>query len=74
VELTCERTSYITLKGCWCDTVTNVVAPTKDKTGDMKGSFPEELESLLDQFPKYCKENFVTRIQCRSRERTYFQI
>jgi hypothetical protein len=37
-----DRMSYITLH-----------APTEDKSDDMKYSFFEELERVLDTFPKY---------------------
>jgi exonuclease III len=45
--------SYITLKGHWYDIVLNVHAPTEDKDDDIKVSFYEELEQVLDQFPRY---------------------
>jgi hypothetical protein len=46
--------SYIKLRGRWCDTIVlNVHAPTEDKNYDMKDSFNEELERVLDQFRKY---------------------
>jgi hypothetical protein len=44
--------SYITPKGRWCHIVLNVHAPTEDKT-DVKYSFYEELERVLDKFHKY---------------------
>jgi hypothetical protein len=31
----------------------NVHAPTEDKTDDVQGSFYEELEHVVDKFPKY---------------------
>jgi hypothetical protein len=33
--------------------VLNVHAPTEDKTDDVKDSFYEEVECVLDKFPKY---------------------
>jgi hypothetical protein len=46
--------SYITLRGRWCDIIVlNVHAPTEDKNDDMKDSFYEELERVLDLFPKH---------------------
>jgi hypothetical protein len=46
--------SYIILTGVWCDiTVLNVHVPTEDKTDGVKGRFYEELELVLDKFPKY---------------------
>ncbi|PNF29495.1 hypothetical protein B7P43_G04553 [Cryptotermes secundus] len=46
--------SYIILKGRWGDIiVTNVHAPTEDKTDDIKDRFYEELEHVSDKFPKY---------------------
>jgi hypothetical protein len=53
VEVVCDRMLYITLKGCWGDTVLNVHAPTEDKDDDKKDSFYEELEQVFDQFPRY---------------------
>jgi hypothetical protein len=49
-----DRRSYITLRGCWCNTIVlNVHAPTEDKTGDVKDSFYVELEREFDKFSKY---------------------
>jgi exonuclease III len=46
--------SYIILRGRWCHIIVlNVHAPTEDKTGEVKGSFYEELECVFDKFPKY---------------------
>jgi hypothetical protein len=42
--------SYIALRGNWCDIAMNAHAPTKD-------SFHEELEQVLDNFPKYHKNS-----------------
>jgi exonuclease III len=54
VEYVSDRMSYITLKGCWCDIIVlNVHAPTEDKDHDIKDRFYEELEQVLDQFPRY---------------------
>jgi len=45
--------SRIALKGCFCDTVAlNAHAPLEDKSDDTKGSFYEEPECILDQFPE----------------------
>jgi hypothetical protein len=45
---------YIILRGRWCHIIVlNVHAATEDKTYDVKDSFYEELESVLDNFPKY---------------------
>jgi hypothetical protein len=46
--------SYITLRGRWFHIfILNVHAPTEDETDDLKDSFYEELERVLDKFPKY---------------------
>jgi hypothetical protein len=46
--------SYIILRGRWCDIiVTNVHAPTEDKIDYIRDRFYEELEHVLDRFPKY---------------------
>jgi hypothetical protein len=40
VKSVCDRMSYITLKGRWCDIIVlNVHAPTEDKDDVIKGSF-----------------------------------
>jgi exonuclease III len=53
VEFGSDRMSYIIIKGCWCDIIVlNVHAPTEDKDDDIKDSFYEELEQVLDQFPR----------------------
>jgi len=48
-----ERISHIILRCRWYVTVLNVHAPTEDMRDDTKDSFYEELECVLDQFPKY---------------------
>jgi hypothetical protein len=56
-----DKTSYITLRGRWCDIIVmNVRAPTEteDKTDYMKDRFNEELEHIFDKFPKYHMKNF----------------
>jgi exonuclease III len=45
--------SYIILRGRWCHIIVlNVHAPTEDETDYVKGSFYEELERVIDKFPK----------------------
>jgi hypothetical protein len=46
--------SYIILRGRWCDIIVlNIRARTEDKINDKKDSFCEEIERVLDIFPKY---------------------
>jgi hypothetical protein len=45
--------SCVIPRGCWCDIVLNVHAPTEHKLDDVKGSFYEELECVFDEFPKH---------------------
>jgi hypothetical protein len=53
-DLFTDSPSHIILSGRWCDiTVLNVHAPAEDKIDDMKDSFYDELECVLDIFPKY---------------------
>jgi exonuclease III len=54
-EFVSDKMSYIILKGHWCDIIVlKVHAPTEDKDDDIKDSFyEEELEQVLDQFPRY---------------------
>jgi hypothetical protein len=54
VEFVNNRMSYIVLRGRWFHIIVlNVHAPTEDKTDDVKHSFYEELERIIDKFPKY---------------------
>jgi hypothetical protein len=49
-----NRMSYIIIRRRLCDIIVlNVHETTEDKSDDMKNRFYEELESVLDQFPKY---------------------
>jgi hypothetical protein len=57
--------SYIILRGCWCDIILNVHAPTEDKIDDIKGRFYEELEHIFINFPKYHMK-IVGGFQCQS--------
>jgi exonuclease III len=53
VEFVNDRVSYIILRDRRCDVIVlNVHAPTEDKI-DVKDSFYEEVERVLDKFPKY---------------------
>jgi hypothetical protein len=53
VECVSDRMSYIILRGRWCDIVLNIYVPAEDKIHDMKDSFYEELEGVVDKFHKY---------------------
>jgi hypothetical protein len=54
VAFVSERMSYIKLRGRWCHIIVlNVQASTWDKTHYMKDSSYEELEQVLNKFPKY---------------------
>jgi hypothetical protein len=49
-----HRTSYIVLRGRWCDSAfMNAHTPIEEKSDDSKESVCEELEQVFDQFPKY---------------------
>jgi len=53
-EFVSDRVSFIVLRGRWCNIIAvNVHAPSKEKSGDSKASFYEELEQVFDHFPKY---------------------
>jgi hypothetical protein len=59
VEFASDKMSHTTLRGCWCDPVIlNVHALTKNKCGNTKDSFYNELGSVFDQFPKYHIKKF----------------
>jgi hypothetical protein len=46
--------SYIILRDRWCDIIVlNVSTPKNDKSDDMNDRFYEELERVLNKFPKY---------------------
>jgi hypothetical protein len=53
VEFVSDRMSYTILRSRWCDIVLNVHAPTEDKIDDVKDRFFDELERVLDIFPKF---------------------
>ena len=54
VEFASDRVSYIVLRGRWCNTiVSNVHAPSEDKSDDSKDSIYEELEQVFDHFRRY---------------------
>jgi hypothetical protein len=56
VEFVSDRMPYIILRGRWCHIIVlNVQASTWDKTHYMKDSSYEELEQVLNKFPKYNK-------------------
>jgi hypothetical protein len=52
VEFISDRMSYIMLRGHWCDIVSNVHAPTKNKS-DIKDRFYKELQGVFDQFLQF---------------------
>jgi exonuclease III len=67
VEFVSAMTSYIILRGSWCNIIAmNVHAPTEDKIDDIKHRFYDELEPVFDKFPKYHMKIFK-RFQCQSR-------
>ena len=39
VEFVSDRVSYIVLRGCWCNVVLNLHAPSEEKSDDSKDSF-----------------------------------
>jgi hypothetical protein len=41
------------LRGRWFDSILNVHAPTKDKSGDSNNNFNEKLMQVINQFSKY---------------------
>jgi hypothetical protein len=53
VEFVSDRMYIKTLRGYCCDIIVlNVHAPTEDKPGEVKDGAYEELERVLDKFPK----------------------
>jgi hypothetical protein len=60
---------HITLISCYCDVmVLNMHAPTKSKTDDIKDSFYEEINFVINFFCIYC---IVSRFQCQNTEKTF---
>ena len=54
VEFASDRLSYIVLRGRWCNIIiSNLHAPSEEKSDSSKDSFYEELEQVFDHFPKY---------------------
>ena len=55
VEFVSDRTSYIVLRGRWCNTIVwNVHAPSEEKSNDSEDSFYEDLEQVFFyHFPEY---------------------
>jgi hypothetical protein len=52
-EFVSDTMSHTVLRGCWCNIVLNVHAPSKEKRDNSKDSFYEELDQDFDHFPKY---------------------
>jgi predicted nucleotidyltransferase len=53
VKFVSDRISYVILRGSECDIIVlKVHAPTEEKIDEVNGRFYEELEHLLDKFPK----------------------
>jgi hypothetical protein len=75
VEFVCDKMSYITLKGNWCDIIVlNVHAPTEDKDDDIKDSFHKGLEQVFDQFPKYHMKILLGDSNAKVRRKDTFKI
>jgi hypothetical protein len=53
-EAVSDRKLYIILRRCWCHIIIlTIQAPTEDKIGTAKDRSFDELECVLDSFPKY---------------------
>jgi hypothetical protein len=51
IKFVSDRMPYITLRDRWFHIIfLNVLAPTEDRTEDVKYSFYEEIESVFDKF------------------------
>jgi len=54
VEFFSNRMPYTVLRGFWCNNiVSNVHAPSEEKSDDSKDNFYEELELVFDYFSRY---------------------
>jgi len=54
VEFVTDGMSYIVMKGHLCNNIVlNVQSLSEEKSDDSKDSFYEEIEQVLDHFPKY---------------------
>jgi hypothetical protein len=65
--------SCVTPRGHWCDTVLNVLAPTRNKSYNTKDSFYDKLRVYIRSGSNIPQEHFVRRSQCQSRKKKYFQ-
>jgi hypothetical protein len=73
VEFVSDRMSYITLRGWWFHIVLNVHAPTEDKIDDVKDNVYEELEGILDKFPKYCMKMLLGDLNAKVGRKDIFK-
>jgi hypothetical protein len=67
--------SYIILRGRWfCIIVLNLHVPIEDKIGNVKGSFYDELERIIDKFPNNIR-NFFWEISIpKKAEKTFLNL
>jgi exonuclease III len=66
--------SYITLTVRYSDVIIlNAHAPNEDKGDEMKDSFHEELERVLDQFLKYHKKILLGDFNAKLRREDIFE-
>jgi hypothetical protein len=66
VEFISGRMSYVTIRGRWFDIfVLDVFAQTGDKSDNMKDSFYEELESVVDHIPMYHAKNLLRNFNAK---------
>jgi hypothetical protein len=64
----------VILRGRWCDTIVlKVHAPTEDKIDDMQNSLYDELEHVLDKFPKYHMKTSVEDFSAKAGREDIFK-
>jgi len=74
VQFVSDRMSYIVLRGLWCNIIVqNVYATSEEKSDDSKDCFYEELEQVLDHFPKYHMKILLGDLNAEVRGTEYFQ-
>jgi hypothetical protein len=74
VEFVTDRMSYINLKGrSYVIIVLNVRAPAEDKDDDIKDSFYEELEQVIEQFSRYHMKNLLRYFNAKGEREDIFK-
>jgi len=64
----------LVLRGSWCNIIVlNVQVTSEEKSDDPKDSFYEELEQVLDHFPKYHLKILLGDLNAKVERETIFK-